>query len=321
VKCKVKEVSPNRQSSLVCYRILLLSFWLLGFWVALVWLAAPKVAAADVGPPNPAGLVVVPVTITNHGGEAVSSVKGSQFLVLDNGESRPVVSFERDRRPLSVVVVVDTSARMGSDMEQMQLALRKFLAPDGPIEEAALITFSGQPQLVNDFTHDFAPLITKLVSGRAARDAALNDALLLALQVARGGHNPRKALVVITDSSDNHSRHVSELMNAVRDSDVQIYGIAIHYQPFSMKRFGSGLLESLAQESGGLSFQIPNAKHLSKMIENVADATRNLYRIGFSPSTVNDGRRWHKIQVRLTDPNLGSLRINAKSAYMQSGPQ
>jgi Ca-activated chloride channel family protein len=307
---------PNQQSSAVCSGVLLLCFWF-----TLVWLAASRVSAADVGFPNPADLVVVPVTITNHIGEAVSGVKGSQFLVLDNGESRPVVSFERDQRPLSVVVVADTSARMGLDMEQMQLALRKFLASAGPLEETALITFSGQPQLVNDFTHDFAPLMTKLVSGRVAGDTALNDALLLALQVVQGRHNPRKALVVITDGMDNHSRHASELMNAVRDSDVQVYGVAIHYQPFSMKRFGSGLLQNLAQESGGLSFEIPSPKHLPKMIEKIADATLNLYRIGFRPSAVNGGGRLHKIQVRITDPNLGRLRINAKSAYKQSGLQ
>jgi Ca-activated chloride channel family protein len=307
---------PNQQSSAVCSGVLLLCFWF-----TLVWLAASRVSAADVGFPNPADLVVVPVTITNHIGEAVSGVKGSQFLVLDNGESRPVVSFERDQRPLSVVVVADTSARMGLDMEQMQLALRKFLASAGPLEETALITFSGQPQLVNDFTHDFAPLMTKLVSGRVAGDTALNDALLLALQVVQGRHNPPKALVVITDGMDNHSRHASELMNAVRDSDVQVYGVAIHYQPFSMKRFGSGLLQNLAQESGGLSFEIPSPKHLPKMIEKIADATLNLYRIGFRPSAVNGGGRLHKIQVRITDPNLGRLRINAKSAYKQSGLQ
>ena len=307
---------PNQQSSAVCSGVLLLCFWF-----TLVWLAASRVSAADVGFPNPADLVVVPVTITNHIGEAVSGVKGSQFLVLDNGESRPVVSFERDQRPLSVVVVADTSARMGSDMEQMQLALRKFLASAGPLDETALITFSGQPQLVNDFTHDFAPLMTKLVSGRVVGDTALNDALLLALQVVQGRHNPRKALVVITDGMDNHSRHGSELMNAVRDSDVQVYGVAIHYQPFSMKRFGSGLLQNLAQESGGLSFEIPSPKHLPKMIEKIADATLNLYRIGFRPSAVNRGGRLHKIQVRITDPNLGRLRINAKRAYKQSGLQ
>jgi hypothetical protein len=100
---------------------------------------------------------------------------------------------------------------------------------------------------------------------------------------------------------------------------VQVYGVAIHYQPFSMKRFGSGLLQSLAETSGGLSFEIRSPKHLPEMIEKIADATGSLYRIGFSPSAVNDGRRWHKIQVRLTDLNIGRLRINAKGAYNQSG--
>jgi Ca-activated chloride channel family protein len=309
-----KDMSSNHYSLKFCCGVLL------RIWVAFVWFAPARVSAVDIGFANSAGLVAVPVTITNHSGEAVSGVKGGQFLVLDDGEVRPVVSLERDLRPLSAVVVVDTSARMGSSMEQIQLALGKFLTSAGPLEETALITFSGQPTLVNDFTHDFTPLISKLVPGRGAGDSALNDALLQALQVLRRGHNPRKALVVITDGSDNHSRHVSELMNAVRDVDVQVYGVSIHYRPFSMKRFGSGLLQSLAEESGGLSFEIPSAKPLPKVIERIAAATNDLYRIGFEPRA-EGGRRWHKIQVRLSDPNLGGLKINAKSGYMPSGLQ
>jgi len=278
-------------------------------------------SAADAGFRNNVSLVVVPVTITNHEGEAVSGLGGSQFRVLDNGVSRPVVSFEPDQRPMSIVMVVDTSASMGSSMEQTRLALRNFAASAGPLDETTLLTFSGHPQVVNDFTRDFAPLMSKLVAGRAADYTALDDALWQALQMMRGGHNPRKAVVVITDVRENHSRHASELMNAVRESDVQVYGVAIHYLPFSMKRFGSGLLETLAKESGGFSFEIRNPKHLPQMVERIADGTRSLYRIGFGPSVVNDWGRWHKIQVRLTDPNLGRLRVNAKGAYKQSGLQ
>jgi len=144
--------------------------------------------------------------------------------VLDNRKSHHVVSFERDQRPLSVVVVVDTSARAGSNMEQMQLALRKFRRSPGSLEEPAPIRFSGQPQLVNDFACDFAPLRTKLVSGLVAVDTPQNDALWLALQVVRGGRNLRKTLVVITGGIDNQSRHAPALMNPVRDSEVRVYG-------------------------------------------------------------------------------------------------
>ena len=306
---------PHHQSLLVRPVILRCS------WVALVWIAAFRMSAADVGFRNNTPLVVVPVTITNREGKAVSGLEGSQFRVLDNGVSRPVVSFEPDQRPMSIVVVVDTSASMGSSMEQTRLALRNFAASAGPLDETALLTFSRHPQLVNDFTRDFAPLMSKLVAGRAADYTALDDALWQALQMMRGGHNSRKTLVVITDGSDYHSRHTSELMNAVRDSDVQVYGVAIHYQSFSMKRFGSGLLQSLAKESGGFSLEIRSPKHLPQMVERIADDTRSLYRIGFSPSVVNDWGCWHKIQIRLTDPNLGRLRINAKAAYKQSGLQ
>jgi VWFA-related protein len=300
------------QSSRVCAGILLYSS------VALVWLAAFRISAADVGFRNHADLVVVPLTVTNRSGKAVAGLEGSQFRVLDNGEARPVVSFEPDQRPLSIVVVVDTSASMRSSMEQTRLALRNFAASAGPFDETALITFSSHPQLVTDFRHDFAPFLTKLTAGRLAEYTALDDALRQALQVLRGGHNPRKALVIITDGSDYHSRHISELTNAVLESDVQVYGVAIHYQSFSMKRFGNGLLQSLSKESGGLSFEIRNAKHLPEMVEKIADGTRSLYRIGFKPSVIDDWGRWHKVQVRLADPNSGGLRINAKSAYKPS---
>ena len=109
-------------------------------------------------------------------------------------------------------------------------------------------------------------------------------------------------------------------MSSNQQSSVAYSGILILCF-FSMKRFGSGLLQSLAEESGGLSFEIASPKHLPETIEKIADATNHLYRIGFNPSAVNGAEPWHKIQVRLTDPNLGRLRINAKSAYKQSGLQ
>ena len=291
---------------------------ILFLFAASGWLAAVRISAADAGFRNNASLVVVPVTITSREGEAALGLKGSQFRVLDNGVSGPVVSFEPDQRPMSTVVVVDASASMGSSMEQTRLALRNFAASAGPLDETALLTFSGHPQVVNDFTRDFTPLMSKLVAGRAADYTALDDALWQALQMMRGAHNPRKAVVVITDFRENHSRHASELMNAVRESGVQFHGISIHYRPFSMKRFGSGLSQNLAMASGGLSFDIRSAKHLPETAQKIANATRSLYRIGFSPSAADDRGRWHKVQVRIADPNFGSLRINPKNAYEQS---
>jgi heme A synthase len=52
---------------------------ILFLFAASVWLAAVRMSAADAGFRNHVGLIVVPVTITSHEGEAVSGLKGSQF--------------------------------------------------------------------------------------------------------------------------------------------------------------------------------------------------------------------------------------------------
>jgi hypothetical protein len=76
--------------------------------------------------------------------------------------------------------------------------------------------------------------------------------------------------------------------------------------------------KTLPWRRAGLSFDKRSAKHLPETAQKIANATRSLYRIGFSPSAADDLGRWHKIQVRLADPNFGSLRINARNAYEQS---
>ena len=61
-------------------------------------------------------------------------------------------------------------------------------------------------------------------------------------------HNPRKAILIISDGGDNSSRYTeSEVKNAVREADVQIYAIGI-FEPIGLTRpntremFGPGLL-------------------------------------------------------------------------------
>ena len=53
-------------------------------------------------------------------------------------------------------------------------------------------------------------------------------------------HNPRKALLVISDGGDNSSRYTEgEVRNLVREADVQIYGIGIFEPGSPARRSGS----------------------------------------------------------------------------------
>ncbi len=72
------------------------------FVLALLAAAAPLGAAA--GDTRAVALVV-----TDAEGTFVPGIRAEEVRVLENGEPRELVAFERDERPLAVVLVLDTS--------------------------------------------------------------------------------------------------------------------------------------------------------------------------------------------------------------------
>ena len=73
-------------------------------------------------------------------------------------------------------------------------------------------------------------------------------------------HNPRKALLVLSDGGDNSSRYTeSEIKNLVREADVQVYAIGI-FEPIAGRGRtaeelnGPGLLTEIAEQTGGRHF-------------------------------------------------------------------
>src|SRR5260370_37090456 len=99
-------------------------------------------------------LVLVPVTVTDRNGATVADLAPSNFQILDNGELRPIFSFERDDAPMSAVLVVDTSGSMRSKIARTRIALRNLAAATNLDDEVALITFASQPHLRRGFTQD-----------------------------------------------------------------------------------------------------------------------------------------------------------------------
>jgi uncharacterized protein with von Willebrand factor type A (vWA) domain len=74
----------------------------------------------------------------------------------------------------------------------------------------------------------------------------------LAMNQMERAHNPRKAILIISDGGDNASCYTErKIKNAVRESDVQLYAIGIYEPPESRRRTpeeaqGPELLDELA---------------------------------------------------------------------------
>ena len=84
---------------------------------------------------------------------------------------------------------------------------------------------------------------------------ALFDGVYLGLSQMRGAHNTKKALLILSDGGDNHSRYSeTEVRKFVREADVQIYAIGLFEPdggPTPEERNGPSLLSDMTTMTGG----------------------------------------------------------------------
>lgn len=263
-------------------------------------------------------LILVPVSVTDQRGATVTGLDQNQFHIFENKIQQPIVSFTREDAPVSVGVIFDLSGSMKNKVAEARRSSAALFKKAGDGDEAFLITFSTRPESPTGFTPDLEMIQAGLGRGKAYGSTALVDAVYLGLNRMRKAHNGRRALVVISDGMDNHSRYTKpELMTLAREADVQIYSIALFDASGTRKpvelvqeRNGVALLEDLSRATGGLHFHINGTSDIPQVAEKIGTALHNLYVIGYYPPGGAEGFR--KIHVKATVPNV---RLAARPGY------
>ena len=145
-----------------------------------------------------------------------------------------------DDEPVAVGLVFDTSGSMGDKLQRSRMAAREFFRIANPEDEFFLVEFDNSPKLRVPLTSDTGTIENELIFSKSHGSTALLDAVYLALHEMRRSKKNKKALLIISDGGDNHSRYSQkEVTNLVRESDVLIYSIGV---------FGGG---TTPEEAGG----------------------------------------------------------------------
>lgn len=267
-----------------------------------------------------ANLVLVPVHVTNRGGTAVNGLGQSAFTVLEDKVSQPIVSFGNEDVPCSIGIIFDLSGSMTNQLPAAGTALRSFLEAANPEDEAFLLTVSTRPQNISPFTANFSALQNSLLGAKAGGATALIDTLYLGIRQMRGATHPCRALLVVSDGMDNHSRYSErELMQLVEEADVQIYTIGIDglsgfKKPIELTEAQAGLafLRTLADRSGGLNRRIRTFGEAPAAAEAISRVIREQYLIGYSPADRDGPAKWHSIQVKVSIPQM---QVSSRRGY------
>ena len=264
-------------------------------------------------------LVLVPVTVTDPMNRLVTGLEKDNFALTDNGERQTIRHFSSEDAPISLGVIFDVSGSMTDKIDKSRQSVVDFFRTANPQDEFFLITFSEKPEVLVDFTSSVETIQSKLVYAIPKGRTALLDAIYLGINRMRQAHCDRKALLIISDGGDNHSRYTeSEIKDMVREADVQIYAIGL-YDRFARtpeEREGPALLSDITEVTGGRAFVINSPDELADVATKIGIELRNQYVLGYRPSNPRHDGKWRKIKVKLNPPKgLPPLHIYAKTGY------
>jgi Ca-activated chloride channel family protein len=267
-------------------------------------------------------LVVVNITVTDPYDRIVTGLDQSNFQIYDERVEQQIATFSTEDAPISVGLIFDSSGSMGEKIQKAKEAAMQFFKTSNPQDEFLLINFNERPNLISAFTSKFENVQDRLLFVKSGGKTALLDAVYLGLSESRKAVTNRKALLVISDGGDNHSRYTErDVKRAVQESNTQIYAVGI-FEPVSMRTRtpeearGPSLLAELADVSGGRMFSVEDANELPDITEKISIELRNQYVIAYKPSNLVRDGRWRRIRVKLNPPKgLPPLQVYARTGY------
>lgn len=267
-------------------------------------------------------LVLINVTVTDPLNRFVTGLQKEQFQLFEDKVPQTIVSFSSEDAPISIGLVFDTSGSMGEKLQKSRLAAAQFFKTSNPSDEFFLIEFSDRPVLRVPFTTDTSKIQSALTFSQSRGRTALLDAVYLAMHQMKYAHNARKAILIISDGGDNDSRYTeTEVKDAVREADVQIFAIGI-FEPLSDRdrtpeeAEGPSLLNQLAEQTGGREYPVENIAELPDIAAKIGTELRNEYILGYTPTNRERDGKYRRVVVKLKPPRgLPPLRAYYRLGY------
>jgi Ca-activated chloride channel homolog len=269
-------------------------------------------------------LTLVGVSVTDPLGRLVTGLEQENFRVYEDGAEQEITRFSSEDVPVSIGVIFDMSNSMSDKIDRSRLAAVQFFRTANPQDEFFLVDFNDRAQLASNFTTSVDELQNRLMYTSAHGLTALFDGVYLGLSEMKGAHNTKKALLIISDGGDNHSRYSEgDVRRFVREADVQIYAIGLFEPnggPTLEEQQGPTLLTDLTESTGGRMFMVRNLNDLPDIATKISMELRNQYVLGYSSGNHAHDGKWRKIKVKLRPPKgLPPLSVYSRGGYFAAG--
>ena len=280
----------------------------------------------------------------------VTTIKKEDVRVLEDGVEQDVFTFQRETdRPLSLAILVDTSASHERTLPEEKSAAQRFV--DAVIrsrrDEVAVLSFTGDATLEQGLTGNASnvrraidriefvppsgyigggtvinvPGTTPPISGDAQRRAgstAIWDAVWVTARdvLSETSDKTRRAIILLTDGVDTSSRlKMSEAIDSALKADAIIYSIGIGDDFFSGVEEDS--LRQLSERTGGRAYFPRDETDLRSAFSQIQEELRSQYLLAYSPKNKAKDGTFRKVLIEVVSPELQKqkLRLTYRQGY------
>jgi VWFA-related protein len=259
-------------------------------------------------------LVVLHATAEDKEGRLVMDLPQSAFQVFENGVRQQIQSFRKEDVPVSLGLIIDSSASMTDKRARVAAAALALVQSSHPEDEIFIVNFDETPTLSVDFTNDIAKMRMGLARIDSRGGTAMRDALRTAIEHVKGrDKKDKKVLVVVTDGNDNSSLEKLEtIIRAAQQSEVLVYavGLLADESPREAEK-AKRALDSIARATGGQTYFPKDVSEIDRIAPQIAREIRNQYIVTYSPANQELDGSFRQIRLIVDAPTVATVRTRA----------
>lgn len=291
--------------------------------------------------------ILLPISVRDWTGAPVNGLGQERFLVYDNGVRQEIRSFNRHRVPANIVLLLDASGSVFSQMRFIRQAAKGFIGGLLKEDKVCVMQFADRVELLQDWTSATETgKLDKSLDWRyhPGESTTFYDGLYLAAQEQLSRVEGRRIIILLTDGIDTAERrhaNFTEALNAVRRAEATVYVVSLtgslralvekktgggwlgrllagRYDPRLVSRYlamindAEKLLTGLAAQTGGRIFLPIEEDDLAPAYEAIAEELRTQYIITYKPTPRASVGEWRRIQVLVTP---GGYEVAAREGY------
>ena len=226
-------------------------------------------------------------------------IKLENLYLYENGIEQKLKSFSYDPSPSRIVILVDNSQTVPTDVEKLKRAVMEFAYEIFDGDQLFVLAYDEKAEIIQEWTDDAKRLEASLATFRKKGNPYLFDALSstvgeVLLPLMPGTR--KTAVVVIGDGLDRGSKtKFDSVLAELQNNNITVYALQLPDRTGGAYRRDAPkagkVIEQLTEGTGGKMFPIGEAQAAAKFICD--ELRKNRYLLSYLPlnTSTYDSRR------------------------------